>query len=134
MDISQNSNLNILDQISNYNFNKIENQILNYKSILNNQHSLNRTLLSKNSTELKNDLINFLTIRKPLIDKQLKELVSLKEKITTISIINKNLEEQNADLIEFQDSDEMKELSKKLAELSAVQNELNFFLQDMGIL
>ena len=134
MDISQDSNLNILDQISNYNFNKIENQILNYKSILNNQHSLNRTLLSKNSTELKNDLINFLTIRKPLIDKQLKELVSLKEKITTISIINKNLEEQNADLIEFQDSDEMKELSKKLAELSAVQNELNFFLQDMGIL
>jgi hypothetical protein len=134
MDISQDSNLNILDQISNYNFNKIENQILNYKSILNNQHSLNRTLLSKNSTELKNDLINFLTIRKPLIDKQLKELVSLKEKITTISIINKNLEEKNADLIEFQDSNEMKELSKKLAELSAVQNELNFFLQDMGIL
>lgn len=134
MDISQDSNLNILDQISNYNFNKIENQILNYKSILNNQHSLNRTLLSKNSTELKNDLINFLTIRKPLIDKQLKELVSLKEKITTISIINKNLEDKNADLIEFQDSNEMKELSKKLAELSAVQNELNFFLQDMGIL
>ena len=134
MDISQNRDLNILDQISNYNFNKIENQILNYKTILKNQNALNRSLTSKNSTEIKEDLIIFLNNRKPIIDKQLKELILLKEKINAICTLNKELEEKNADLIEFQNSQEMKELSEKLLQLSHVQNELNFFLEDMRII
>ena len=134
MDISQNRNLNILDQISNYNFNKIENQILNYKTILKNQNTLNRSLTSKNSTEIKEDLIIFLNNRKPLIDKQLNELILLKEKINAICTLNKELEKNNADLIEFQNSQEMKELSEKLLQLSNVQNELNFFLEDMRII
>lgn len=136
MDISEGNklNLNVLDQISNYNFNKIENQIFKYKTILNNQHSLNRSLQSKNTTELKEDLINFLKIKKPLIDNQLKKLLSLKNEIISISLINKNLEEQDEELKEFQNSKEMKDLSKKLEDLSLIQDELNFFLQDMGIL
>lgn len=136
MNILQENNpdLNILDQISNYNFNKLEKQILKYKTILNNQRSLNRALKTKNITEIKEELVNFLEIKKPEIDKQLEKLTLLKQDIIAVSLENKKLEDEDSQLVEFQNSKEMKDLSVKLSNLSNIQNELNFFLEDIGIL
>jgi hypothetical protein len=128
-----NPNLNILDQISNYNFNKLEKQTFEYKTILNNQRSLNRALKTKNINEIKEDLVNFLEIKKPEIDKQLEKLMLLKQDIIAVSLENKKLEDEDLQLAEFQNSKEMKDLSIKLSNLSNIQNELNFFLEDIGI-
>lgn len=136
MNILQENNpdLNILDQISNYNFNKLEKQIFKYKTILNNQRSLNRALKTKNINEIKDDLVNFLEIKKPEIDKQLEKLMLLKQDIIAVSLENKKLEDEDLQFAEFQNSKEMKDLSIKLSNLSNIQNELNFFLEEIGIL
>jgi hypothetical protein len=57
----------------------------------------------------------------------------LKQDIIAVSLENKKLEDEDLQLAEFQNSKEMKDLSIKLSNLSNIQNELNFFLEDIGI-
>ena len=132
--MDQNIDFNILDQITTYNYLEIQNNIQKYNKILNNQYHLNRALNEKKSDEIKEDLEEFLINKKSLVDNQIIKLDKIKNELKTIYEINKDLETKDKLLLELQNSKEMKDLAEKLAKLNNIQEDINFFLTESGLI
>ena len=133
MDILNNKNPIILDQIANYDYNKVEKNIRNYNNLLNNQQLLNRTLKNNNSENLKASLINFLETRKPIVDNQIIKITELKNKLMDVCQENTDLEQNDLELKNLQETPEMMEIANKLADIENIQREIDDFLEKNGV-
>ena len=133
MDILNNKNPIILDQIANYDYNKVEKNIRNYNNLLNNQQLLNRTLKNNDSKNLKASLINFLETRKPIVDNQIIKINELKNKLMDVCQENTDLEQNDLELKNLQETPEMMEIANKLADIENIQREIDDFLEKNGV-
>ena len=133
MDILNNKNPIILDQIANYDYNKVEKNIRNYNNLLNNQQLLNRTLKNNDSENLKASLINFLETRKPIVDNQIIKINELKNKLMDVCQENTDLEQNDLELKNLQETPEMMEIANKLADIENIQREIDDFLEKNGV-
>ena len=134
MNIEKKNEVLILDQIANYNYDELERNIDNYKKILNNQILLNNTLKNNNSGEIKKETERFVTNRKDIIDKQMRELVTLKNELLYICKENSNLEKEDEELRLLQERGDMKDLANKLGDIENIQREIVDFLEENGII
>jgi hypothetical protein len=123
----------ILDQIANYEYNMVESNIRNFKSHLNNQYALNRTLKNEESAKIIQEINNFVETRQSVVDKQLASLNELKTELFKICSENSMLEKQNDDLNTLQQSDECIQIADKLATISNIQKDINDFLEQNGV-
>ena len=123
----------ILDQIANYEYNMVESNIRNFKSHLNNQYALNRTLKNEESAKIIEEINNFVETRQFVVDKQLASLNELKTELFKICSENSRLEKQNDDLTTLQQSDECIQIANKLATISNIQKDINDFLEQNGV-
>lgn len=133
MDLLNNNNPIILDQIANYDYNKVEKNIRNYNNLLNNQQLLNRTLKNNDSENLKASLINFLETRKPVVDNQIIKITELKNDLMEICQENTDLEQNDLELKNLQETPEMIEIANKLADIENIQREIDDFLEKNGV-
>ena len=133
MDLLNKNNPIILDQIANYDYNKVEKNIRNYNNLLNNQQLLNRTLKNNDSENLKASLINFLETRKPVVDNQIIKITELKNDLMEICQENTDLEQNDLELKNLQETPEMIEIANKLADIENIQREIDDFLEKNGV-
>lgn len=133
MDLLNKNNPIIIDQIANYDYNKVEKNIRNYNNLLNNQQLLNRTLKNNDSENLKASLINFLETRKPIVDNQIIKITELKNDLMGVCQENTDLEQNDLELKNLQETPEMVEIANKLADIENIQREIDDFLEKNGV-
>lgn len=134
MDIINKNNASILEQLSNYNYDDIEEYIISLNSTLNNFKELNNILKNKDYKDNINYVNNFLAKNNKSINFQLDEINRLTKNIYDVCNENKELENEKEEYKDLINSHECIEIANKLSEIKKVKENLKFFLSKKGIL
>lgn len=124
---------NILEQISSYDPSSVDNQILQLKRELREQKELNEVLKQKKTTEQIEKINEFITRNGGQIDYHLSELETVTAKIKSVVHENESLQSSDEKFQEVLESEQCKDVSKKLAAIKKMKNEIQFFLSEQGI-
>ena len=121
-----------LSQIENYNFDKVESNINNFKNELNKQNVI-CAKLGDNTQNIINNCSEFVQNNEQIIKNQLQELKDLDESLKDLIIQNNEKEELNQELNDLVNSDKSVELANEMKEIRNVTESIMSFLEEQNI-
>jgi hypothetical protein len=133
--INGNKKVSIIEQLSGYNADNIEQEIKSLKKTLEEHQRLN-IILKEDSNEIDKNISNiefFVENYSDQVQQQEKELKSLFENLKLVILENKKLEESNEKLKETEQKEEIIEIANKLKNIKKLKKEMEFFLEENGI-
>lgn len=127
---------NLLDHLPSYDYEGNEQFIDDLKIELEQQHSVNKVLLSKIDTvkEYKEQINEFIDTNADRVSEQLHDITTLTEELKFI--INKNLElrTENTEWNELLHEEKYVKLAEEIKEIKKAKKEIKTFLDKQGIL
>lgn len=125
---------NIIDQISSYNSNDLENYIYNLNSQLKEQIAINKLLKSEDFKKNINEINNFIERNEPEINDQSIRLYEIIVQLKKTVIENKNLEKLEDKYDDLLKSEDANRVANKLRDIKKMKEDIKFFLIDSGLI
>jgi len=125
---------NIIDQISSYNSNNLENYIYNLNNQLKEQLTINKLLKSEDYKKNISDITNFIERNESEIDDQSNRLNEIIKELKDVINSNKNLEKLEDKYDELLNSDKANRVANKLRDIKRMKQDIKFFLIDSGLI
>ena len=125
---------NIIDQISSYNSNDLENYIYNLNIQLKEQIAINKLLKSEDFKKNINEINNFIERNEAEINDQSIRLNEIIVQIKKTVIENKNLEKLEDKYDDLLNSEDANRVANKLRDIKKMKEDIKFFLIDSGLI
>ncbi len=132
--LNNNSDTDIMSQLSQYNYNDIESNIKKFDTILKEQENLNLILKSENDTGNIEEMKNFVNQYSETIEEQKKKLVILNKNIKNLVEENDKLKIEKKEYKYMINSHEYKNVANCIREIKTNCDEIKHFLVSAGIL
>tara|TARA_B100000424_G_scaffold265480_1_gene255171 strand:+ start:579 stop:983 length:405 start_codon:yes stop_codon:yes gene_type:complete len=125
---------NIIDQISSYNSNDLENYIYNLNNQLKEQLTINKLLKSEDYKKNISDITNFIERNESEIDDQSNRLNEIIKELKDVINSNKNLEKLEDKYDDLLNSEDANRVANKLRDIKKMKEDIKFFLIDSGLI
>tara|TARA_Y100000768_G_scaffold381229_1_gene359580 strand:+ start:679 stop:1083 length:405 start_codon:yes stop_codon:yes gene_type:complete len=125
---------NIIDQISSYNSNDLENYIYNLNNQLKEQLTINKLLKSEDYKKNINEINNFIERNESEIDDQSNRLNEIIKELKDVINSNKNLEKLEDKYDDLLNSEDANRVANKLRDIKKMKEDIKFFLIDSGLI
>jgi uncharacterized protein YjcR len=125
---------NIIDQISSYNSNDLENYIYNLNTQLKQQITINKLLKSEDYKKNINEINNFIDRNEPEINDLSIRLNEIILQLKKIVIENKHLEKLENKYDDLLKSEDANRVATKLRDIKKMKEDIKFFLIDSGLI
>lgn len=130
---NKNININILDQLTLYNSDELDVQLIKYKHLLNEQNKLNDALKNQNVEDNISFINNFISQNHNQISFQLDEIKKITSQLKKICLENEEIENREDEYKNLIKSPECINIANKLSEIKKLKEDINSFLDIRGI-